>query len=125
MVMRSRSRRGFVTLDVLWIILLLCLAAYLSVRGIGLVDQRDKAERLQRELIMIGEAVEDAAAADGLEPGAAVPFARYSQFLEERVAKRVRLEGIDPFGGLYGEQIVGEEAVPAATTITSMGELWK
>lgn len=122
--MRSAPRRGFVTLDVLWIILLLCLAVYLSVRGIELVDRRDRAERLKRELVMIGEAVLDAAAADGLAPGAAVPFERYSQFLEERASKRVRLEGRDPFGGQYGEQIVGEEAVPAAATISAMGDLW-
>ena len=123
--MSPGSRRGFVALDVLWIILLLCLAIFLSVRGIELVDRRDKVDRLKRELALIDEAVERVAAEESLEPGEKVPFERYSRFLEERVSKRVRLDGKDPFGGRYGEQVVGEDAIPDPATVTRMGELWK
>lgn len=123
--MSPKSRRGFVALDVLWIILLLCLAIFLSVRGIELVDRRDKADRLKRELALIDEAVERVAVEESLEPGDTVPFEQYSRFFEERVSKRVRLDGKDPFGGRYGEQVVGEGAIPDPATIARMGKLWK
>lgn len=123
--MGARSRRGFVTLDVLWIILLLGACAFLSVRGIELVDRRDKADRLKRELVAIGDAVGQAAAEGGLGAGESVSFEQYSSFLEPRAAKRLRVEGRDPFGGSYGDQIVGEEPVPDPQSIEAMGELWK
>ncbi|MGI9239257.1 MAG: hypothetical protein ACR2RV_00560 [Verrucomicrobiales bacterium] len=123
--MGARSRRGFVTLDVLWIILLLAACAFLSVRGIELVDRRDKADRLKRELVAIGDAVSEAAAAEGLVAGERVSFEQYSSFLEPRAAKRLRVEGLDPFGGSYGEQIVGEEPEPDPQSIEAMGGLWK
>ena len=123
--MDTSSKRGFVTLDVLWIILLLIACAYLSVRGIELVDRRDKADRLKRELVAIAVAVEAVAAEEGLGSGASVSFEKYSEFLEERAAKRLRLEGKDPFGGSYGDQVVGEAPVPDPASIEAMGELWK
>ena len=52
---------SIVALDIFWILVLFGLVVVLSVRGIGLVEKRDDAGRLQRELVQITEAVETAA----------------------------------------------------------------
>ena len=61
-VQKARAcRRGFVTLDVIWIMILLGLAIVLSIHGIGLVEKRENAGRLERELLVVTKAVEQLA----------------------------------------------------------------
>ena len=107
---RVADRRAFVTLDLLWIVLLIGFAVLLSIRGIGLVDKRDKADRLQRELEAIELAVAELAEAEGLEPGTQVEFADYAPYLTGKLPKRLREEGKDQLGGSFGTQAVGEKA---------------
>jgi hypothetical protein len=120
-----RARRGFVTLDLMWIVVLLALAVVLSIKGVGLADERENADRLKRELVAITMAVEKLAEEEGLEPGARVPFSLYSRFVEKGAPKRLREEGEDPLGGSYGDQVVGEPAVPDAGTVEKLGEAWE
>ena len=123
--MGIRATRGFVALDIFWILVLLGLVVVLSARGIVLVEKRDNAGRLQRELAQITKAVERLAMEEGLQPGEKVPFSRYSPFVEKRAAKRLREEGKDPLGGNYGDQVVGQEAVPDPASVKALGKFWK
>lgn len=121
----QKSQRGIVTLDVIWIVVLLVLAVALSLRGIGLVDKRENAGRLKRELVAVGEAVEKLAAEQGLEAGAEVAFADYAGYLDkERTPKRLREDGKDPLGGNYGTQVVGQPAVPDQSSVEALGKFW-
>ena len=125
-VQKERAcRRGFVTLDVIWIMILLGLAIVLSIHGIGLVEKRENAGRLERELLVVTKAVEQLAEEKGLEPGVEVSFAEYSPFLEKGVAKRLRDGGVDPVGGHYGTQAVGRPAQPDPSSVKALGKFWE
>ncbi|MFT5107456.1 MAG: hypothetical protein ACI8XO_003959 [Verrucomicrobiales bacterium] len=123
--MRTRRSFGFVTLDVLWILILLGLVIVLSMRGIGLVEKRDVAERLERELEVIAEAVEEAAAVGDLMPGEEVEFSQYAAYLDKKAPKRLREDGRDQLGGKFGVQVVGELPVPDAATVRQLGAFWE
>ena len=125
-VQKSSCRRGgFVTLDLIWIIALFAFAIVLSVRGIDLVDKRANAGRLERELRVVGAAVEKLAEEGGIEPGTEVGFDDYAPFLDKGAPKRLREKGEDPLGGNYGSQVVGAEPVPDAATVKTLGKFWK
>lgn len=120
----GRKSLGFVSLDLFWILVLLAAAAFLAVRGIDLVEKRDQAGRLGRELKAIEEAVEKVAAENELLPGDVVAFEDYAPFLKKGLPKRVREEGKDQLGGSFGDQRVGELAVPDPATVEGLGKFW-
>ena len=125
MVMGKRSQRGFVALDLLWILILLGLVVVLSMRGIGLVEKRDMAGRLGRELEMIAAAIEEAAEDNDLKSGAVIEFAEYGQYLVKTAPRRLREEGLDQLGGSFGSQEVGRFPLPNKATVEALGEFWK
>jgi len=110
---------------VLWIVILLGLVVVLSMKGMVLVEKREQADRLGRELDAITEAVAELAAEKSLEPGTEVEFVDYAPYFNPKAAKRMRVEGEDPVGGRYGTQVVGEEAVADPKSIEALGEFWK
>ena len=112
-------------MDVIWIMILLGLAIILSVHGIGLVDKRDNAERLQRELLVVAEAVERLAEEMELAPGVEVSFEEYAPFLDRWAPKRLRDGGWDPVGGRYGNQAVGRPARPDPASVKALGKYLK
>ena len=123
---KSHARSGgFVALDIIWIVLLIGVVVLLSVRGMGLVEKREKADRLERELVVIEEAVKQLAEKDDLAPGTEVRFAQYAPFLDKRAPKRLREKGEDPLGGSYGQQRVGQPARPSPETIKTLGTFWE
>ena len=119
---RTMRRRGFVTLDGLWILALLGLVVALSMHGIGLVEKRDIADRLKRELTMVAEAVEKLAVEKKLKVGDEVVFADYAPHLDRGAPKRLREEGKDQLGGEFGVQRVGEVPVADPDTVEALGE---
>ncbi len=121
---RVAKRRAFVTLDLLWIIVLLSFAVLLSIRGIGLVEKRDQSERLGRELAAIGHAVAELAKAEELEDGTEVQFEEYAPYLKKTLPKRLREEGEDQLGGKFGAQTVGEKAVADPDTAEKLTIDW-
>ena len=121
---RVAQRRGFVTLDLIWIVLLLGFALLLSIRGIGLVEKRDQSERLGRELAAIELAVTELAKAEQLEDGAVVRFEEYAPYLMKTLPKRLREQGEDQLGGKFGPQTVGEKAVANPETAEKLEIDW-
>ncbi len=123
--MGTRSKRGFVTLDVLWIILLLIACAYLSVRGIELVDRRDKADRLKRELVAIGAAVEARRQRRGWNPGPACRSKGIPGFSRSVRRSASGSRGKTPSAGAMGTRWLARRRCPRPVSIEAMGELWK
>ena len=95
------------------------------MRGIGLVDKRDKADRLQRELEAIELAVAELAEERELESGTEVAFEDYGPYLRKAgLPKRLREEGKDQLGASFGPQRVGEPAVADPGTVEKLKIDW-
>ena len=119
------GRWGFVSLDIFWIVLLLAGVIFLAVRGIDLVDKRDKADRLQRELVAIEAAVKVVAEERELADGEIVKFEDWAPHLGKNLPKRLREDGLDQMGRRFGSQRVGELAVPDAKTAEDLEKFLK
>jgi|GEM_PF-2287886 len=75
------------------------------------------AAAVTRELPWIERAVAAAAIAQSAQPGEPIPPATWCRFLDPQAPDRLRNQGIDSFGHLYGAQEADRDIVPARETL--------